>query len=589
MAPRPTSHLRFLAGTLVCLGLSGFVTARAVYNSEEHKLIADRGAALVNQRSATFRAPTGFTNVTAQSVVDGYNHAKLLAVGFASNDTLGYSDQVKQVQDNSYYGQNFAQLAGNKVIRIPSTAQVATRVLNVTAWDGQGYVTFTFGELVALYGDYRRTVYCETGTCYLTNRDSPQYTHELSVRPAGVIRFEYGTDCYHITDCGWEPGPRRTASYLKDIGSGLWPPFGALGNQVSNTAGPEEELDAGWWGDEMMRIANVNDWHFSQAAVAWYIGAHRLALFYAKLARGDSRYWNHALHYEASALHSLTDLFAFGHVVNSRDRTSYAMMTVDALTGATPYMWMENVSAMGGGTRSPTGKIELVPVFPGIFDAPHNRNDFMASDRGTLALSNQSKNEHFIHDDYNRSGATVMNLKRQEFTIYGDFKLNQDPGPTQQIIAETVRASLQALFDGYESPKPFDEIAGVGSGYFDALLNIPVFVKTNPERNFTGEWTRWAVAVDEITGAGMVPDTTHCIMPFVDGLDAPPTQRSACTVPVGPAQADIVAQLLHTGNSLAKGDQLGLDATGNANGSYDVGDFLAWVRANHATPARVRP
>src|SRR5207244_2300265 len=123
------------------------------------------------------------------------------------------------------------------------------------------------------------------------------------------------TDCFGF-HCGFRPAPVVASDYLAGIGSGLWPPFGSLGDVTSNTADTEQDtFEAGWWGDEMMRIAAINDWHFSSAALAWYIGMHRMALKYVALAVHDPVYWNHALHYEANALHSLTDLFAFGHVV----------------------------------------------------------------------------------------------------------------------------------------------------------------------------------------------------------------------------------------------------------------------------------
>jgi hypothetical protein len=51
-------------------------------------------------------------------------------------------------------------------------------------------------------------------------------------------------------------------------------------------------------------------------------------------------------------------------------------------------------------------------------------------------------------------------------------------------------------------------------------------------------------------------------------------------------QASVVAQILGTNTSALTADELKyLDLLGNNNGSFDVGDFLAWVDATGATPA----
>jgi len=48
------------------------------------------------------------------------------------------------------------------------------------------------------------------------------------------------------------------------------------------------------------------------------------------------------------------------------------------------------------------------------------------------------------------------------------------------------------------------------------------------------------------------------------------------------ATADIVTQLLGPGTPLSVGDRQYLDGIGNNNGSFDVGDFLAWVKTTGA-------
>ncbi|HET9383922.1 MAG TPA: hypothetical protein VFO67_02165 [Gemmatimonadales bacterium] len=576
---------QFLAVGAILLGITAHrsATTSAVYNSEEHKWIADLAMARVNQRSATFPALTGFEDFPQTRA--RYQNAKELAIGIRENGKAGYDSTEHDVQDNSYWT-NYGQRDGNFKFHIPDVAEItSTRTLWVPAWDGTQDARFTFGELVALYGDYRRTVSCAAANparCYLTQADSAAYRGIGGDRAKGRIFFEYGTDCFGPLDCGYEPPDIPVRTYLAFIGSGLWPPFGTLGNTVSNTAWPEEWLDAGWWGDEMMRIANVNDWHWQQAAVAWYVGMHRMALKYALLARTDSRYWVKALHHEASALHSLTDLFAYGHVIVSRDRTSWEIMGDNSLRSVAAYAWMENVITMGGGNRDQGGgKVSVGATLPPLQTSDAARRDLMESYRSGWGLIANS--EHTYHDSYNAAGGTVMNMKRQTFKIFGDYKMRNNTALTKSIIQETVRASVQSLFDAYEANPPLDQLVGNGSSAFDALLNIPVYV-ADSAGSYAGMWTSYAAAVNQLTGAGFAPDLA-CVIPLVDGRSAPPSSRSSvCSTPSTMTNEAVVSELLQRDGSLGKGDQQGLDTQGNANGSYDAGDFLAWVRRTGATP-----
>lgn len=574
---------RFLAVVAVLLGITAYSssTTSAAYNSEEHKWIVDLAMARVNQRSATFPALTGFEDFPGARV--RYQNAKELAIGIRENGKAGYDSTEHDVQDNSYWN-GYAQREGNFAFHIPDSAEItSTRTLWVPAWDGTVDAKFTFGELVALYGDYRRTVSCapaDPSRCYLTQADSAAY-HVGGGRAKGRIFFEYGTDCFGF-ECGYEPAPRVVRTYLAFIGSGLWPPYGTAGNTFSNTAYLDEYHDAGWWGDEMMRIANVNDWHFQQAAVAWYVGMHRMALKYALLARTDSRNWVKALHHEASALHSLTDLFAYGHVIVTRDRTSWEIMGDNGLRSKAAYAWMENVITMGGGNRDQgTGKVTVGATLLPLQTSEAPRLDVMESYHTGEGLV--AKNEHDYHDAYNAAGANVMNMKRQRFKIFGDYKMRFDGAVTHGVIQETVRASVQSLFDAYEANTPLDQLVGNGSSAFDALLNIPVYV-ADSAGSYAGMWTSYAAAVNQLTGAGFPPDLA-CVIPLVDGRSAPPSSRSSlCSTPSTMTDAAVVSQLLKKDGSLGKGDQQGLDTEGNANGSYDAGDFLAWVRRTGAKP-----
>jgi hypothetical protein len=519
-------NLPRIAAALVILGVL-FATVRPAlaYNSEEHKLIANMGAAaVIVPPDVTFRAPTGFVTIPPADQLQVYKNAKQLAVGFQTNNQADYSDTRKKVQDNSYW-YNYAQRAGNLNLWIPPIAYMRDRVLQVEGRTHNDVRTFQFGELVALYGDYRKTCFCSGGDCYVTQGT------------VWTLTFRHGTDCFGVwplQECGYRPDPMDMALYLRYIASGLWPPYGTLGNTVSNTAGDSEWDEAGWWGDEMLRIANINDWHFSRGALAWYIGMHRLALYYVNLARTDPAFWNNALHYEANALHSLTDLFAFGHIVTNRDETSYGIMKEDGLLNYVSYMAMQSGLALGGASRDAAGKISLSSNLPPVYLTSTVRNDFQPSYR-PVDWAAWAKWEHDYHDYFNNGGAEVRNLQGQDFYIYGDAKLRNMSDAAKRIMADAVTASLQSLFDAYEDLQSgsatVDELASPGTYLFAALKLIPVFVEHDPDHYFDGMWTRYAADADLVSGAGLLPQEGVCTMPYMNGGSSwPDPVPSPCMV-----------------------------------------------------------
>ena len=85
------------------------------------------------------------------------------------------------------------------------------------------------------------------------------------------------------------------------------------------------------WAMEMVGMAYTNTWHFGVHALRWYVAMHRQALLLAGHAAGERiagnldrarALFNSALHYEAHACHSLTDLFAPGHMTVDRWESS---------------------------------------------------------------------------------------------------------------------------------------------------------------------------------------------------------------------------------------------------------------------------
>ena len=501
----PPLHRRRTASILVAsiliaavlLGAS-LATARTVvvYNSEEHQLIVDRGVALVEvPASVKLPANVTFGPIDAEAYRDFAENAKTLAAQ----------------QDACYHPIKYGQKSANEAIYVAAAAQVPAKILQIAGYTDASAATgspFTLGQLAALYGDYRRTTYCDgTGRCFLTQQDVKQITFQGGNWKSG---------CPGATDAG---------QYLQAIGSGLNPPAGPVGDIAGWTANSvNDRWEAGWWGDEMLRMANINDWHFSKGAVAFYTGAHRLALLYADSARRDPKYWVKALHLEASALHSLTDLFAFGHVVTNRDSTSGGIMLVNEPTPGTGTKWMNNVLKLGGGSRNTaTGIITLSSTLPAIAEVAAVRNDFIDGSRGKWW--DNAKSEHTYHGTFNSTGAHVKNLNGNRFLIYGDAKLGATiaESATLTVMAEAVHQSVQSLFTAYDqlvSGANVETIGAKGSAYFAALKYIPVYISTDEYTYFTGRWTLYAKVADEIAGTNKVPGNwANCMIPYLRGSD----------------------------------------------------------------------
>jgi hypothetical protein len=493
------------------------------FNSEEHKLITDRGVQnLIISDTLKNTLPVGISTdgVAGGDYLEFLKDAKNLAVGFDSNDVDEYDPYQEHVQDNCYWT-SFGQSDFNKYIHIPYLAQVPVTQLTIATKMADTPLPFTLGELSALYGDYRRTSYCSAaGQCYLSNTDTANITFSR-----GNV---FNTDYY----C---PFDMNSDTYLRYIGSGVVPPYGSFGNTLSNTANPNEYYEAAWWGDEMLRVANVNDWHFSNAAVAWYVGAHRMALYYVELAQTDANYWVNALHHEANALHSLVDLFAFGHVVTHRGESSHGMIKNKSLENHEAYVWMENIINMGGGQRATNGKVNLDSNLPAINDIATNpRNDYMASDRGTWLF--WANKEMQLHKDHNDKGARVKNLRGDMFNVSGDGDLDSLSTEDQLVISEAVQASVQSLMNAYEALQlnqgdTVQTIGAAGSDLFTALTYLPMYIESDPDNYFSGRFARYAKAIDEISGSHILNDDWEdCAIPYLYGdNNSPTTQSGKCT------------------------------------------------------------
>lgn len=506
------------------LGLAVVGIARtsggAMYNSEEHKLIGDRGAGKVKipaSVSAALPASVKLEAADRATYIAGMTNAKILAVGYGVNGDIWSDSLYKAAQDNCYFTgklratNSFGQGEYNVKLWIPDVSDAPTTLLRIDGYaSARGQArSFTFGELVALYGDYRVAPYCDGTKCLLTDGN------------VDTLRFV----AQGLTSEKYCPNTMSLTHYLSYVGSGLIPPFGAAGNATGDTdKSSVDYADAGWWGDEMLRIAMVNEWHFSNAAVAWYIGMHRLALMYADSARQNPGYWVKALHFEANALHSLTDLFAFGHVVTNSDQASYNIVLNSQVENDSLSKWMKSVIALGGGNRD-AGKIVLTSGLPelAITERPPRNTKQMVT--ATRAQSGYKVAEKFYHDSFNEDGARVRNLRGDDFEIYGDGDLAKMKHPRTTLISginvaeAAVTASVQSLFDAADALAKGSSTAAELSkapDFFAALQYIPVYIVSDHFGYFTGRWTLYADVINTLTAAGKQIDP-QCQIPRITG------------------------------------------------------------------------
>src|SRR5262245_41034767 len=139
-----------------CLCAQLPATPASAYNSDEHKLLVDRGASMVQiDPSIVFPPTVGMRTASLAARRKGFTDAKFLAVGFKTNNVGDYDSTRHDVQDNSYwYG--WDQRVGNLDIHIPDTSEVRVATIEASAWMGNAAGTptsFTIGELASIYGD----------------------------------------------------------------------------------------------------------------------------------------------------------------------------------------------------------------------------------------------------------------------------------------------------------------------------------------------------------------------------------------------------------------------------------------------------
>ena len=249
---------------------------------------------------------------------------------------------------------------------------------------------FGFGELVAIYGDMRATVE------ELNSADSAPHV----------------------------PGLKNVA---------------ATGDYAHNK--PER--------DRMMELAFVNETHFSGKALAAYVKWHDLALTTA--LRRD-RHWL-ALHYEALGLHSLTDLFAPGHMLVDREQT----MTLLQKAGA-------------------VARAAHDELHQGMKKLLHAEWDYFRAKKDALkAELVYGFFANLYHNGFNFHGATVSNLRGESWRAFGDHRLHhsengQDLTAAQraQLKSAVSTSVLQVLRVANHQPPPLP------GHRFAALQYLPI-------------------------------------------------------------------------------------------------------------------
>ena len=186
--------------------------------------------------------------------------------------------------------------------------------------NAEEFSKFTFGDLVAIYGDYALTV----------------------------------------AEVNSAPFVKRTEN-LKKV--------------VRGEGSSDRERD------HSIALAVNNPTHFSERAAQTYVRWHRVAIL---MARQKNRLWE-ALHYEALALHSFTDLYAFGHMHEDRELTDKLIV------------WGKNNTHRAGFTKN----------------LATNAGKFMGA------------YVNFFHNAYNWKGAMVKNLAGDSWRAYGDKKYRE--------------------------------------------------------------------------------------------------------------------------------------------------------------------
>jgi hypothetical protein len=158
--------------------------------------------------------------------------------------------------------------------------------------------------------------------------------------------------------------------------------------------------------ERALEIAYTNETHFSAKALEAYVQWHDVALRTAATDR--SRAWK-ALHYEALALHSLTDIFAVGHMLVDRERTMSLLEAARAVDAKAHEELHKGIRAF----------------LHGEWDA------FRARDERWKAKVLYGFFANVFHNGFNHWGADVTNLNGDTWRAFGDHQYRVQKGGTE--------------------------------------------------------------------------------------------------------------------------------------------------------------
>ncbi|WP_143085140.1 hypothetical protein [Pseudoalteromonas denitrificans] len=465
-----------------------------------------------------------------------FKQAKMFAVGFDSNDfeTDFKADNISQ--DTCLDDANYRQDIHNKNLRIPEPEEAPEKIFNIPSYVYPNISAFSMGELTALYGDYKMLPRCTTDSmpllavCFLSIGADEYLT---------LTSLEQNYNPSIKSDCLNEKVTQK--DYLKHLASGIEAPHGYFGNLTSNSERSTDYQYTAWWGDEMMRLAMVNQNHFSKTGLAVYIGLHRSALEFAVKAKQNAQYWTLAMHYEAAALHSLTDLFAFGHNVVDRSGTSNKILDDTNMLNIQPVAdLMEILHDTGirhdgpsNGILDGLNRVTFMEgkVVPGYLDNSVTRSDQMGYLPQVIRpyLRVRSLGEKDNHDTFNLQGAWVKNYRGDLFRIYGDGKYNMEPVPgepvdyiddvSKSVISNAVTASIQSLINAHRYGLNAVTPGHVGAEQnFEAIAYLPYWVRYEKSHNYDGYYFQTASVIDAVLNRTGESHPANCIIPPFEGV-----------------------------------------------------------------------
>lgn len=367
----------------------GFLVLGSAFEAEEHKLLGDRGSAAAIERFKHLFCRTGPNGCLAEAYLGPLDNAEGDTVRLIGPESLR---KLILRDEKSFSVEAFYHREEELNVAHPLTVWTGTADKNPSRG-----AFFTFGDLMAIYGDLRRSIPCDVydpSTCSLTD-DPAMFDKERRVALRDVA-------------AGW-----KVAS-LGQFGASLG--LGAISSPAVSMGKAEhgKHLVQGFnhpedYTAEILKLAFTNHWHFSTWAFKWWLGMHKQALLLAQRAAIESvvkknnetaeRFFYAALHYEAHGLHSLSDLFATGHMIVDRFDTSESILRSWSQQDAPFPVWQRAIWAAATNNDLPNA-------------VPRASSNELSLKNPRPKDASFTIQQTFLHMFMNKAGARVRNLKR---------------------------------------------------------------------------------------------------------------------------------------------------------------------------------